>query len=272
MRDRMRYVNHLNEIFDFGSANVLINENDFRNYKWTYNTQYEKITSFEKRIKNQMLTVQIVGRNSRTIANKLFEIIEKDVLTNQAGRMYVGDYYLTGYFYASNKKDYTQGTTLKIELSFVSDQAYWIKETPYIFRIDDEGTGGDEKGLGYDYGYPYDFSSPISSQNLVNTSFVPANFILNVYGQVVDPQIIIGGNIYQVNVTLGSNAILSINSKDKTVIVTDSKGVKTSAFANRNPEHYIFEKIKTGSLRVFCTPECNFDVVLLEERSEPIWI
>lgn len=272
MRDSMKYINHMGQTFSFGRNNVVIDENDFRNYSWTYNSQYNKITSFQKKIKTQSILVKIVGTDAGAIANELFEIVERDVLANKPGKMYVGDYYLAGYFYASKKSNYTNSQEIDVTLSFASDQAYWIKEYPYVFRINDEGSGGDDRGFGYNYGYPYDFSSPISSQNLKNMSFVPVNFILNVYGSVINPSIIIGGHIHRVNTTLENNEILTINSKEKTVIKTTSKGAKVNEFANRFYQSYIFEKVPKGDNRILCTPECNFDITLLEERSEPIWI
>lgn len=274
MRDYMRYVNHLNEVFYFGTDKVLINENTFRNYKWSFNSQYNKITSFERKLSSSNLPVTIVGPDAKEIANRLFEIIEKDVLTNNPGKMYIGDYYISGYFTASNKKEYTkgQGQVFSMDLTFTSDQACWIKESPYVFRISDEGSGGSELGLGYSYDYPFDYSSPISSQNMVNSSFVPVNFVMTVYGPVTNPEIIVGGNIYQVDVELEENEVLVINSREKKVYVIDEDGIATSAFAQRNLDHYIFEKVPAGELTVLFTPECNFDIVLMEERSEPAWI
>lgn len=272
MRDFMKYVNSKGQTFLFGAPFVVINENDFRNYSWQYNSQYNKITSFEKKIKQQTLPVKIVGENAAEVANQLFEIIEKDVLLEKAGKMYVGDYYLKGYFYASKKSNYTKGNEIDVALTFASDQAYWIKEYPYVFRINDEGSGGDQFGLGYNYDYPYDFSSPISSQNLKNSSFIPVNFVLDVYGPVVNPTVTIAGHVYGVNVTLLANEILTINTRDRTVIKTSNKGIKTSEFASRNYESYIFERIPVGNSKIICSPECNFNITLLEERSEPLWI
>lgn len=272
MRDAMKYVNHYGETFDFGSTDVFVNENDFRNYEWTFNSQYNKISSFEKRIKKNTLPVTFVGDNAKQTANRLFEIIEKDVLTTAPGRMYVGDYYLKGYFYASKKKGYTTDGVIELNLTFASDQNYWIKEYPYVFRIEDEGTGGEEYGLGYDYNYPYGFSSPISSQNFVNTSFIPANVIITMCGPVINPKVTIGGHAYQINTALLSNELLTINTRDKTAIKTSRTGEKTSVFALRNLDSYLFEKVKTGTLKVFCEPEFDFDITLLEERSEPLWI
>lgn len=268
----MKYINHKGQAFSFCQANVVIDENDFRNYQWSYNSQYNKITSFEKKIKTQSLMVKIVGSDARTTANELFEVVEKDVLAKSPGKMYVGDYYLSGYFYASKKANYTNANEINVTLSFASDQVYWIKENPFVFRINDEGSGGSRLGLGYAYGYPYDFSSPISSQNLKNTSFVPVNFALEIFGPVVNPSIIIAGHTYQVNKTLLSNEMLLIDSIKKQIIHTNQRGVKSSAFAQRNYQSYIFEKIPTGNNKIICTPECNFNITLFEERSEPVWI
>lgn len=268
MLDRLTYINHLNESISFGIGNILIDKNDIRDYEWTYNSQYNKITGFNRAISKKKLPVLIYGSERNATANRLFEVIEKDVLANKSGKLYSGDYYLPGFFYGSAKKDYNDKRFLKLTLTFVSTQNKWINSRSYVFRSWEET---ESEGLDYPFDYPFDYASPIDIKNLTNTGFVPSNFIIQVYGPAINPSVMIGGDIHKVNITLDTNEYLTIDSVAKTVVKTARNGNKTNEFYNRDLDHYIFEKIKVGNNSVVIQPECNVDIAVLEERSEPAW-
>lgn len=275
MNDSLKFVNHLNEVVLFNQKGVVIDENDFRDYEWSYTKQYNKIVNWTRSITKKKLTVKIYGDKQKELKNKIFEILEKDVLANKTGRMYVGDYYINGYFYASDKEDYTSGSYTTIKLQFVTDEAYWKKESYYLYRI--EGySGGTNQSNGtpsYPYDYAYDYASSISIGKIINESFVPVNFKAIIYGAVVNPSIVIGGNIYRVNVELLNNEYLTIDTLKKTITKTSARGEITNCFYLRDMDaDYVFEKIPTGSQSFVANPETNVDITLYEERSEPKWI
>ena len=269
MLDKLTYVNHLNESVVFGENHILIDKNDFRNYEWAYNSQYNKIMGFKRSTSKKTLPVLVYGDDRNTIANRLFEVIEKDVLANKPGKIYAGDYYLTGYFYASQKNDYNDKRFLKVNLTFITTQTKWVNSKSYVFRSYESPVG--EDGFDYPFDYPFDYGSPINTQNLINQGFVPSNFIITIYGAVENPTVSIGGDVHKVNVTLGNNEYLTIDSVNKTIVKTARNGSKINEFMNRDLEHYVFEKIKSGSNSVVVNPPCNVDITVLEERSEPAW-
>lgn len=269
MLDKLTYVNHLNETVTFGVPGILIDKNDVRDYEWNYNSQYNQITGFNRNNAKKKLPVLIYGSNRNTIANRMFEVIEKDVLANTPGKLYSGDYYLPGFFYGSSKKDYNNPNFLRVTLTFVTNQTKWIKGQRYIYRLGES----QESGIGVDYpfDYPFDYGSPVDIKNLVNTGFVPSNFIIQIYGPVANPSVVIGGDVHKVNVTLLSNEYLVIDSINKTIVKTARNGTKTNEFYHRDIGNYVFEKIKNGSNSVVINPACNVDITVLEERSEPAW-
>lgn len=274
MNDNLKFINHLNEVVEFNQNGVVIDENDFRDYEWSYTKQYNKIVSWSRTITKKKITMKIYGENQTALRNQIFETLEKDVLASKNGKLYVGDYYIEGYFYASDKSDYTTGSYTTIKLQFVTDEAYWKKESYYLYRI--EGySGGTNQSTGtpsYPYDYAYDYASSISIGQIVNESFVPVNFKAIIYGPVVNPSIVIGGNIYKVNVSLINNEYLTINTLKKTITKTSSNGTITNCFYLRDMESdYIFEKIPVGSQSFIANPETNVDITLFEERSEPKW-
>ena len=198
-------------------------------------------------------------------------MIEKDIAAVKAGTLKYGQWYLPGYF--TNKKTngfYKCSNSIKMTLEFITDVDKWRRENHFTYRVNDEAV--EERGLGYSYGYPYDFLSSINAQNLYNHSYTDSNFILNVYGPAINPAVTIAGSVYKVETELLKNEYLTINTKDKTIIKTAVKGEKVNEYANRSLDSYIFKKIPVGMNSVAVTPNCNFDIIVIEERSEPTWI
>lgn len=265
MLEKIRYVNHQNEEIVFGADGILISGNDVRDFKWTYNSQYSRISSFSKPISNKKIPFLVYGSMAK--ANRLFEVFEKDVLAKKSGKLYVGDYYLQGYFIGVSKVKAVSGI-VKGTLEFVTDQPSWIKEVKYLFR---KGESGIKEGIDYPYTYPYDYTPNASSRDLINKAFVDSDFIITIYGNAINPVITIAGHPYQMATELKERELLTINSYEKTIIKTDSRGNKINAFAERDIENYIFKKIPTGESKITTSADFNFDIVLMAERSEPEW-
>ena len=267
MLDKMRYINHIGEVIEFGK-DYLINTNDFRNYEWAYNSRYNKIVSFRKHIVKKTLPVLIEGSNAYDKANRLFEVIEKDVLEAKSGCMEINGYKLKGYFYASKKKDYTRGDIIKVDMSFVSDSNLWIKESePYYFNIEESATDG----LDYNHDYAYDYTSSLYTSLLSNPNYTDTDFRITISGKAVNPSIVIAGHTYAVDGIIEEGENLFIDSIDKTVYLIRRDGAVVNKFGDRDKDSYIFQKIPSGGSSVSWGSDFAFSIVLIEQRSEPRW-
>lgn len=271
MRDKLKFVNHLNQKIELGTNTILINENNVRDYKWAYDKLYEKIISFKRGITTYQIPLTIISSNKNDIANQMYEVFDKDVLAKEPGKLWCGDYYMTGYIIGEASSDFVYNKVLKITLTFITDEPFWVKENPYLFRLNNSALV--EEGLGYPYDYPYDFLSPINIQNFDNQSFRDASFVMTIYGFVENPAVTIAGNTYKVNTIVAANEFLTIDSRSKTVIKTTNRGELVNEFANRdNSSGYIFKPIPPGTHKVGMSADFNLDVTIFEERSEPVWI
>lgn len=271
MNDYFRFVNSQGETVNFGSIGLIIDENDLRDFAWGYTSQYGNIVDFKRGIVKKKIRAKAYGDNLVRLKNQLFEKLEKDVLAKKKGRVYIGEYYLGGYFISSKKKDYTINGLTEYTLEFVTDESYWKKETTFNYRIN--GDYGKARGLDYPYDYAYDYTSPANAGYINNVSFVPSNFIMKIYGPAENPLIIIGDNQYKVNVNVLPNEYLTIDSLNKKVYKTNARGNVVNAFKDRDlATGYIFEKIPVGENYLYVSPTTNVDVILIEERSEPQWI
>lgn len=274
MLEQLKYINHMNEVLEFGKDKLFINKNDLRDFTWSIKSKNDRISGFKKGIVSK--TVPIILKCSSeeegiALKNKLFEIFEKDVLAVKHGKIIIGDYYLKCYVTESKKSEYMiHGSYLKITVKISTDFPYWVKESKSVFNYRESVASG--KNLDFRRDFPSDYSSNLIGTRLNNTSFVDTNFRINIYGVCEKPIVNIGGHNYEVNVSVHANEYLTIDSVNKTIVLTHADGTTENCFKLRNRDSYIFQKIPSGQLNVSSNGSFVFDVVLLEERGEPKWI
>lgn len=264
----------MNESLEFGKTKLFVNENDLRDFAWEITSKNGRISGFKKGIVSKTIPVILKCdsiEEGLALKNKLFEVLEKDVLAVKHGKIIIGDYYLKCFVTESSKKEYLINKSyMQVTLKVSTDFPYWIKETKTIFNYGStEETGVD---LDFNRDTPYDYTSNLIGKQLNNTNFVASNFRMNVYGSCVNPKINIDGHAYEVAATIGAKEYLTIDSTNKTILLRKADGTIENLFNKRKRDSYIFEKIPTGILNVSANGIFSFEVILLEERGEPKWI
>ena len=138
MIEQIKYINHLNEVIEFGKNGTFINYNTLRDYSWDITSANNKIASFKKGIVSKTIPVIIKCHSEEEgieIRNRLFEVFEKDVLAKKNGRIIVGDYYLKCFITGSKKTKYLLDKGyMELSLTMKSDYPAWIKESYSIYR------------------------------------------------------------------------------------------------------------------------------------------
>lgn len=273
MLERLKYKNHLNQIIDFGKDGIFVNSNDLHDYEWTVTKKNNMIAAFNRGVVTRKLPVVIFCETEEkgiAARNRLMEVADKDVLSFSPGQIILGDYSFKCYVTKSEKKGYlTNKRLMELTLTLTSDFPYWVKEKTIQFGVSSAGGSSGEEDFPYDYLYNYLESS--SSSPINNTNFVASNFRLKIYGPCINPAIIIGNHTYKVNGTVNAGEYLTIDSTTKKIYVTGIDGTVTNVFSQRDRENYIFEKIPVGLNTVAWGGGYGFDLILLEERSEPKW-
>lgn len=271
MLERLKYKNHVNEVIDFGVNGVYVNSNALHDYEWKITSQGNKITTLTYAVQTRKLPVIIMCSSEEegiAIRNKLFETFEKDVLALQHGKIIIGNYYFKCYVTKSTKSDYQKNKRyMSLTLTLSSDYPYWVKESKKSFGV----PGETSEGLDYPFDFAFDYFTDVSKTELSNPNFVSSSFKLIIYGTCSNPTINIAGHTYQVNCDVGANEYLTIDSTAKKIFVTKNDGTTTNQFNNRNKQSYIFEKIPAGKNVVIWDGDFGFDIILMEERSEPKW-
>ena len=272
MLEQFRYVNHMNETLDFGKGKIFVNENDLRDFAWEIKSKNDRISGFKRGIVSKTIPIIIkcnTVEEGIALKNKLFETFEKDVLAVKHGKIIIGDYFLKCFLVESKKSNYlVHGSYIKINAKISTDFPCWYKEHSTTFNY---GSGSKGTNLDFKRDFPSDYTSNLLGKRLNNTGLTATNFIMTIHGSCTNPEISIGGHKYAVEALIEKNEYLTIDSQNKTIVLTHSDGTTENYFKKRDRSSYIFEKIPPGTLNVSASSSYKFEVLLLEERSEPKW-
>ena len=279
MIDKVRYKNQLMEEMTWGEEGVFVNYNDLRDFSWNYTSENNRISSFYKGIVKKTVPIIIYCQSEAdgyAKRNALFELCEKDVISGEHGKIIIGDYYLKCFVTGSAKSNYLVSKGyMETSLTITTDLPSWVKETKTVFRSLGSDSGSGEKGghnFDFNYDFPYDYTSEFNDKRLNNTGFTDTAFQIIIYGSCTNPSISINGHYYQVNQEISDNEYLTIDSMTKKIILTKYDGSKVNCFSKRNRESYIFQPIPPGDNVITWNGAFGFDVILMDERSEPKWI
>lgn len=272
MLERIKYINHMNETLEFDEPKIFVQSSDLHDFAWSVNSKNDKISGFKRGINSKTLTIIIKGSTEKEcieLCNCLFDVMEKDTLAVKPGKLIIGDYYLKCFAVESKKLEYIrlQGF-LKVSLKIATDAKFWVKESIATFGYEEGSAGTD---LDFNRDFPSDYTSNLLGKQLNNNGFVSSNFRIVIYGACEMPALTIAGHSYRVNVSVAANEYLTIDSVNKTIILTHTDGTTDNCFNLRDRASYIFEKLPVGLSNVSASSDFIFDIVLLEERSEPKW-
>lgn len=273
MLDKMKYVNSKGESIEFGE-DIYVNYSDVRDYEWEYVSKSNRITGFKSGISKKNIPLILVKSSREELMaarDKVYQVIEHDVINKTPGKLYIGDFYLKCYLCGSKNSGYLAVRDMQTSLTLVTDSNVWIKESHCYYSAAGEQSTEGETYMDYAYDYAYDYSSSAGRVILENPGYAPAEFELIVHGPCENPQIQIAGHVYSVECQLLAGEYMKIDSANRKIYKALSSGERVNLFSKRNRESYVFEKIPPGSSVVAWDGSFGFEILLYEERSEPRW-
>ena len=237
MLEKFIFENHLGLRFEGLPNGVYLNYNDLRDYSWSYDTTNSRISRFYMGTKKRKLPLVVYCKSDDeavAVKNRLHELAEADIEARKPGKIFVGDYYTNGYITASTKSNYLINKRLcYIDLTLTSDDPAWYREQNKAFIPGDSGAIGIGGGTDYTYDYPYDYAISLNGRKIVCDSIGKSAFRLLIYGEAVNPSVVIGGHTYTINGTVGKGESLLIDSLAKTITLTTASGNKINWFDKR---------------------------------------
>ena len=81
MLEQVKYVNHLNEVFEFGKNGVFVDENELHDFEWNVTKKNNRITLLDKAVTKKKIPVKIICATEEqgiVARNKLYEVTDKE--------------------------------------------------------------------------------------------------------------------------------------------------------------------------------------------------
>lgn len=276
MLDNFIFENHLGQRFDGLANGVFLNSNELRDYTWNYEAINNRISRFYRSIRSRKLPLIVKCQSledAKLVKNKLLELAETDIYSLLPGKVYINGYYTTGYITASTKKDYLINPQYcKIELTLTSAEPAWYTEKTHTFSNKQENASVIGSGADYPFDYKYDYAVFMKNKQIVCDSIISNKFKLRIYGEATNPTITIADHQYMINGMIKAGETLLIDGLNKTITLMTAQGNRINWFNKRNRASYIFEPIQPGINDVRYNGSFDFDLTIVEERSEPKWI
>ena len=164
-----------------------------------------------------------------------------------------------------------------IEMPSVSDGSVVSITAEVTPTITAEWQTSPDLYLDYPHDYQYDYQKTSYAESITPSVLTPSDVHLVIYGPAVNPYVIVGGNRYQVNVTVPSNGYVIVDGRDKTIQLTLADGTVQNVFSSgvrgggAGGGTYVFEKIPAGTSEVTYDGSFGFDLGWYEEEGEPPW-
>ena len=275
-----RYETSSGETFDLSgqASRSGLSGNEYKGWELTRSGR-----AFERQRRSVKATMSFAGETSeaRERAMRLFELCDLDALSQSPGRLWVGDWYLECYVSAGDCS-YMWPHGVSYDVTLACDEMVWRRETVTEFMPWSASTIVNDQ-LDYSYDYPHDYGMTASLGGTIDVPGTePCDFRITVYGYAASPYVRIGGNVYQVNVTVPDGGLLTIDSTRRksmagdAVVVRDMYGNATNAFPKRLRGYegsgtYIFQRVSPGRNDVSWPQGFGFSLTLIERRGRLPW-
>lgn len=276
---KLEYINSFGEKVDFRKYENRIYKGQFHSASWQaeeIEQQYGTlISNFKKDALKLDITVAVRGENSKNTLNSMFEIFEKDILSNKLGKLYWGDYYINCVILTNETIPSETFYGAETSLMVYAPYPFWIKEISRDFIKESEEENN--IGLDYPYDYMYDYTPDLKGlRTWYVDHFAPSNFNMIIYGPVVNPRILINGYPYEVftDLSKGEYLIIDTLNNKNTIMKYRNNGTVLNVFdlrGGKENNQSIFNKIPSGNLTINWSGDFSFTIKLFTERGIPKW-
>ncbi|TCD53774.1 hypothetical protein EJ419_07350 [Alloscardovia theropitheci] len=232
-----------------------------RSGEWSYKNKGRYL---QKRYKNSQTRTITLSAIDKQVLQDFLDTCDADVENNTPATL-VADDCETLCFIVKDEAKHVSPLLAQTELTVLLIDGVWREPIRQSYTMDIV----DQTGLDYDY----DYSLVQMNGDITNPQLVTLDCDLTIYGPVTNPQISIANNVYQVSIDVPDTYRLSIDSREKTVILIDSLGTSRNVLDNASfvDGKNIFAPVPPGSHPVLWSNEFDFDVTLWVKKGRLPW-
>lgn len=237
--------------------------------------------AFERQDRQLDVELSFAGAGWHERAMRFLELCDSGALSESPGRLHVGDWYLTCYV-VKGSPSFRTGDGVRYDVTLATDDQVWRRETTRHL-LPNTGREMESETLDYPHDYGHDYgTSSVAGVTIDVPGVTPCDLRLTIYGHAASPYVRIGSNTYQVNVTVPSGAILTIDTTRKGSMLGDSVvlrgryGDEQDVFSKRlrgaeGSGSYIYELVPPGPQTVSWPQSFGVDLTLIERRGRLPW-
>jgi hypothetical protein len=202
-------------------------------------------------------------------------IFDADLANGKPGRVTIDGWSQEAYI-SSSTPDKVSPQLVGVTYTILLLSKMWRRELPAVSFLP-AGRDKPDGWLNLPSNLPVNLMGMARSASITNPGLTPMPWRMTIFGPALNPHVSIAGNNHQVNVMVPDGGYLTIDSVARTIEVTDPDGGRTNAFglalrgSGRGGGEYVFEPLPPGESPVVWANGFGFDLVRIEERSEPPW-
>ena len=274
MKTQIKYIASSGNVYDLTTNGILHSSATYYNWAWKAEgakRQYGSRVSSFSRDAAQYEAELIIDARDTAAAKRLIKALhndfENDMRRMTPGRLVWGEYYIDCYINSSEVENISFWKWISNTIQIYAPYPFWIREEKVALSAAAEVTG---IYLDYEYDYSYDYAAPVVGEKIVySESPFTSEFKLIIYGEAVNPRIVVNGYAYVLYTTIPAGSYVIIDSKQRTIMMYGSGGQKTNVFDFRNKTDSIFEKLPAGNLSIVWDSTFGADLTIYREQAEP---
>lgn len=276
---RITYTNSAGEQFDLVAGNFCkIKTANFHN--WTFTSQAttlqygESLQMLKRGAAQYTVEIYVTGTKweREAFLRGFHEAAAHDLFVQKPGVLQWGDWKLDCYITASSTYPHeSRPNTTVNQITIYAPNPFWYRLDEIEIVIPEVTITG---GLNFPFDFEYDFTEEDTAYMIAESKhYKESDFILKIQGYASAPCVRINGHPYQVYAEIAEGAVLTVDSREKTVITTYQSGRTINNFAERRKDYSLFQKVPAGPLVISLNGDFSATLGLIYERNEPtIWI
>lgn len=247
-------------------------------FGWERTADGRAVRSEAREIKGQLA---FAAGTSREEADRLLALACADMDAGTPGALSVGGWRMRCYLIKIEPSVLT-GSNALFDVTLHAPDPVWERET-VTQLLPGSGTEVSAETLDYPHGHPHDYGAGTSAGAVLRVPGpLPCGLHVRFYGYAVSPYVKVGGNTYQVNVTVPDGAYLEVDPARKASMAGDSVrlvgryGDVQNVFSKRlrgaeGSGTYIFQPVEPGEQTVTWPQDIGVDLGIVERRGSLPW-
>ena len=272
----LKYTSHDGTVIDLNTDGLWVADlQEMRGYAWTYTLATRGIKSVSRNASTAKMTVRTTDPSRLDVVQTAFD---SDVQAVRPGMLTVdGEWFQRAYVVGSSLGLVPWPEYAQVDYTIVLCDGVWRRALPvqHFFPI--------AAGTGSQLDLPTDLPTDLASSRIALTVDNPtgkaAEFTAIIFGQCTNPSLRLGGNTYEVDVTVpyGGYVSLSATGLSKTITLTAENGDVTNIFDKgvrgdgAGSGSYVFEPIPAGKSLLEISGNYGIDLTLYDVSGGVPW-